>query len=193
MTRDCAYLNQPPPQAELNFHMFLGIIDMGSSFDELLQGKVQRTYRQAMQYGVLGLHLSGQTLDTVFMLNKFSAYHIVTVFGIDASEELPVRPDLPYVTMSRPVCVIGVQVQAVVHAVMIHVGLCVCCVFKGVVESSAPLVITRGSHMLLHTQGPLQHLQAALVNTVRATGKTLQAMGKVGWWLHTVVYHVCGV
>lgn len=82
--------------------MFLSLLDFGSSFDEHLQAKVERMHQSATQYGVLGLHLSGQALNTDFM-NNFSAYHIVTIFGIDMYEQLPARSDLP-VTMSRPVC-----------------------------------------------------------------------------------------
>lgn len=106
----------------------MGLLDFGTSYDALLRKQAHRDAHETVQYGVLSLQLSGQPLDTQLLI-RFSHYHVTSVFGLDTHQEAQVHnclrdyfeqgctclasnthyihtqalPDLPGVTVSRPV------------------------------------------------------------------------------------------
>ncbi|GFR52115.1 hypothetical protein Agub_g14628, partial [Astrephomene gubernaculifera] len=86
-------------EQELTLLALYHLLDFGSGYDSLLKRQSGgRDARETLLYGILGLHLGGARLDC-HKLKSFSMYDITQVFGIEASQEVPVMPG---VTMAKP-------------------------------------------------------------------------------------------
>jgi len=87
---------------EVNLLALYHLLDFGSGYDaELRAGGPKRPQRETLAFGVLGLHLGGRATDASWMAS-FGAMDVHTAFGIDATVDVPLREDLPGVTVSRP-------------------------------------------------------------------------------------------
>jgi hypothetical protein len=87
---------------EANLLALYHLLDFGSGFDaELRSSGSRRPQREALAFGVLGLHLGGRALDAEWMAS-FSAMDVHSVFGIDATIDVPLKADLPGITVSKP-------------------------------------------------------------------------------------------
>uniref|UniRef100_A0A7S0S2W2 Queuosine 5'-phosphate N-glycosylase/hydrolase n=1 Tax=Chlamydomonas leiostraca TaxID=1034604 RepID=A0A7S0S2W2_9CHLO len=87
-------------QAEINFLAVYHLLRFGSGYDNDLKARAKRDVAEAVQFGVLGMHLSATRLDGPWM-RSFNAYSVHNFFGVESHEERPV-PNLPGVTMSSP-------------------------------------------------------------------------------------------
>jgi hypothetical protein len=86
---------------EVNLLAVYHLLDFGSGYDaELLAHPPRRPQREALAFGVLGLHLGGRPLDAEWMAG-FGLMEAQTAFGIEATVDVPLA-DLPGVTVSRP-------------------------------------------------------------------------------------------
>jgi hypothetical protein len=88
---------------EVNLLALYHLLDFGSGYDaEMVRVRSPgRPQRECLAFGVLGLHLSGRPLDAEWMAG-FSLMEVQTVFGIEATIDVPLKPDLPGVTVSKP-------------------------------------------------------------------------------------------
>ncbi|KAG2449945.1 hypothetical protein HYH02_000049 [Chlamydomonas schloesseri] len=103
----CAVRGLPLPirfsslEQELTLLALFHLLDFGSGYLAAPEARRQsggRQWREALLYGLLGLHLGGTRLDS-HKLKSFSMYDLTQVFGLDATVEVPVMPG---VTMSKP-------------------------------------------------------------------------------------------
>ncbi|KXZ51087.1 hypothetical protein GPECTOR_14g70 [Gonium pectorale] len=85
-------------EQELTLLTLYHLLDFGSGFDPLLRRQGKEGAREALMFGLMGMHLAGTRLDA-HKLKSFTMYDIHQVFGIDATVEVPVMPG---VTMSKP-------------------------------------------------------------------------------------------
>ncbi|KAG2429042.1 hypothetical protein HXX76_011284 [Chlamydomonas incerta] len=103
----CAVRGLPLPirfsslEQELTLLALFHLLDFGSGYLATPAARRQsggREWREALLYGLLGLHLGGTRLDS-HKLKSFSMYDVNQVFGLDATVEVPVMPG---VTMAKP-------------------------------------------------------------------------------------------
>lgn len=78
----------------------LHLLDFGSGYDDLLRQSTQRDAHETMQFGVLGMAISGKRLDAVF-LKSFSDFAVANFFSFSSHEDQ--ASPIPGVQISRPV------------------------------------------------------------------------------------------
>eukprot|EP00884_Botryococcus_braunii_P019215 jgi/Botrbrau1/5978/Bobra.104_1s0009.1 len=95
-------------QSEVNLLALLHLLDFGSGYDDLLQSNIQRDAHETMQFGVLGMAISGKRLDAVF-LKCFSNFAVSNFFSFSSHEDQP--SPIPGVQISRPGPLAGLATQ----------------------------------------------------------------------------------
>lgn len=85
---------------QINVLALLHLLDFGSGYDDLLRSSTQRDAHETMQFGVLGMAISGKRLDAVF-LKAFSDFAVANFFSFSSHEDQP--SPIPGVQISRPV------------------------------------------------------------------------------------------
>eukprot|EP00667_Euglena_gracilis_P014444 EG_transcript_14961 len=79
---------------EINFHTILQLLNFGSAYHELVS---DRTVFETVQYGMLGLVLSGRKL-TAQTLTSLSLTDIGQTFGLEVKRDAVVKPNTPIYT-----------------------------------------------------------------------------------------------
>lgn len=76
----------------------LSLLDFGSAFDSLLQSRCQRSRQEVLQFGVLAMYLQAPSGVTTDLLVGFQSHQILTLFGVDVSEERELQQGITLTT-----------------------------------------------------------------------------------------------
>uniref|UniRef100_A0A7S4CFK6 Queuosine 5'-phosphate N-glycosylase/hydrolase n=1 Tax=Eutreptiella gymnastica TaxID=73025 RepID=A0A7S4CFK6_9EUGL len=79
---------------EINFHCTLQMLNFGSAYQDLLD---DRSVFETIQYGMLGLMLSGRKMNAQ-MLSSMSLSDVGQTFGVEVKREAKIKPDTPIYT-----------------------------------------------------------------------------------------------
>lgn len=88
---------------EVTFLALYHLLDFGSGYDTLLLQRSKRDARETVQFGLLGIVITGHKLESPWM-KAFSTFDVSNCFGIDAMEDSEVMPG---VSMSKPVSAVS--------------------------------------------------------------------------------------
>ncbi|KAK9825196.1 hypothetical protein WJX81_006366 [Elliptochloris bilobata] len=100
-------------QSEVNLMALQRLLDFGSGYEPLLAAATGRSARETMQFGVIGLHISGQALDAAF-LGGLSAFALASYFGFPAQQDSQLQPGI-YISRPGPLAGLSERMRAVLH------------------------------------------------------------------------------
>ncbi|KDD74872.1 hypothetical protein H632_c1019p0, partial [Helicosporidium sp. ATCC 50920] len=83
---------------EITLLSLLSLLDFGSAFDSLLQSRCQRSRQEVLQFGVLAMYLQAPSGVTTDLLVGFQSHQILTLFGVDVSEERELQQGITLTT-----------------------------------------------------------------------------------------------
>mmetsp|Transcript_30391 Transcript_30391/g.85873 ORF Transcript_30391/g.85873 Transcript_30391/m.85873 type:complete len:254 (-) Transcript_30391:1072-1833(-) len=86
--------------SEVNFLAILHLLSFGSGYEPLLQDMCKIGSQECMQFGTLGMYISGNKLDVEF-LERFSDLQVNNFFRIPTHEDVPSEMH-PAIQISRP-------------------------------------------------------------------------------------------
>ncbi|GAX82791.1 hypothetical protein CEUSTIGMA_g10217.t1 [Chlamydomonas eustigma] len=87
-------------ESEVNFMALYYLLSFGSGWDKELLARSRRDSAETIQFGLIGMHISGHRLDHHFM-KAFSALEVHNYFGIESHVDHELE-SLPGVTISKP-------------------------------------------------------------------------------------------
>jgi len=87
-------------EAEVNLLVLMHLLSFGSGYEAMLQEACRMGWQECMQFGVLGMYISGNRLDAEF-LARFSDLQVNNFFRIPTHQDVPSEMH-PAIQISQP-------------------------------------------------------------------------------------------